>query len=147
MTPHFTIEEATLSQTASRLGLKNIPSDSVLSAIQSTAYRMEVVRRVLNAPIIISSWYRSPEVNAAVGGSKHSQHISGEAVDFICPVFGTPVEICTRLRSLVELINFDQLIYEHTWVHISWSSVPGATQKNQVLSLSKDGSYVNGIID
>lgn len=145
LSEHFTIAEAVHSDKAVELGIDNIPSRDVLWVMEKTAICMERVRASLsNLPISVSSFYRSPEVNAAVGSKSTSQHLLGEAVDFICPAFGTPVEICRKLIELHDLIRFDQLILEHSWVHISFAIAP-RSNRNQVLSLLSTGGYANGL--
>ena len=96
---------------------------------------MELVRNVLNGqPIMISSGYRSPEVNAAVNGSKNSQHMQGKAVDFTCPNFGSPNTIIRAIKN--SGIKFDQLILEFdSWVHISFSD----PSRKQVLIADRNG--------
>jgi zinc D-Ala-D-Ala carboxypeptidase len=126
LTPHFTLEEFTDSQTAARKGIKNIPPENSQERknIQLTAETMELVRTILDdKPILISSGYRSPQVNAAVGGSKSSAHMSGLAVDFSCPGFGTPKAICHKLHHHMKELGIDQLIHEYdTWVHLGLSA-------------------------
>lgn len=147
LSEHFTIAEAVYSDKAIELGIKNNPSKDVLWVMEKTANSMERVRAALgNNSIKVNSFYRSPAVNAAVGSKSTSQHLLGEAVDFICPAFGTPVEICRKLISLHELIRFDQLILEHSWVHISFAIASGAN-RNQVISLLSTGGYANGLTD
>lgn len=144
LSPHFTYLEAINSDTARKNNVSNVPYLDAMYAMFYTASKMEQVRRVLgDKAILINSWYRSSEVNALVGGSKTSQHMSGEAVDFICPSFGTPVDICKKLIS--SGLSFDQLIYEHSWVHISFKNPDGQNRK-QVLTLV-NGKYVSGITD
>lgn len=149
LTPNFTLEEMVMSETAERRGISNVPNATVIPNLVHTAHQMEIVRRFLgNYPIIITSGYRSRELNAVVGGVKDSAHINGDAVDFICPHFGTPYEIaeaiCTELPRIamavtqpslaafdpkvqametteVHRFKWDQLIYEFTWVHISFA--------------------------
>jgi zinc D-Ala-D-Ala carboxypeptidase len=99
-----------------------------------------------NKAIHINSWYRCPELNEVVGGVAHSQHVIGEAVDFVCPDFGAPVSICRKLIELKDLIRYDQLIMEGTWVHISFAISTGKP-RNQVLSLLRNGSYAQGLTD
>jgi hypothetical protein len=120
LTPHFSLEELTQSQTAARLGLDNTPTARVLENLQHTADRMEEVRELLGGrSILVSSGFRSQKVNDAVGGALTSQHRYGLAVDFICPGFGTPARIVDHLS--VAPIMFDQLIEEFgQWVHISF---------------------------
>ena len=98
-------------------------------------------------PINITSWIRVPELNLAIGSKPGSQHEKGEAVDFICPQFGSPLDICIALIKCKDLIGFDQLILEHTWVHISWNSTPNSVQRGQVLSLLSGGKYAVGLTD
>ena len=75
------------------------------------------------APITVTSGYRCPALNAAIGGAKDSQHMRGEAADFICPRFGTPTEVAAALRD--SGIEYDQLLLEFgRWVHISFSAAP-----------------------
>ena len=144
LSPHFTYKEAIASSTAKQKNLDNSPGLDELFAMFYTASKMEQVRRILGDKAIrINSWYRSPNLNAAVGGSKTSQHMSGEAVDFTCPSFGTPVDICKKL--ITSELSFDQLIYEHSWVHISFKNPDGQNRK-QVLTLV-NGKYVSGITD
>lgn len=144
LSPHFTYLEATNSDTARKNNTNNSPGTDELFAMFYTASKMEQVRRILGDKAIrINSWYRSPNLNAAVGGSKTSQHMKGEAVDFTCPSAGTPVDICKKLIS--SGLSFDQLIYEHSWVHISFKNPDGLNRK-QVLTLV-NGKYVSGITD
>lgn len=122
LTEHFTLDELTRSDTAVRKGLDNTPPPEVAQRLLLTAVGLELVRELLGAPILITSGYRSPKVNSAIGGSPNSQHCKGEAVDFIAPGFGTPKTIC--LAILDSDIAFDQLIEEGGWVHISFSDHP-----------------------
>ena len=126
LTPHFTLEELTDSQTAARKGIHNVPplGSPERANLQRTAETMEKVRAILgDKPILISSGYRSPKVNAAVGGAKSSAHISGLAVDFSCPGFGTPLAICKQLEPHMGELGVDQLIHEYnTWVHLGLSA-------------------------
>ncbi len=126
LTPNFTLAEMTDSQTAARMGINNIPlaGSSERKNLQRTAEVMEKVRTLLgDKPILISSGYRSPQVNAAVGGSKSSAHMSGLAVDFSCPGFGTPKHICKHLHAHMKALGIDQLIHEYdTWVHLGLSA-------------------------
>lgn len=122
LSEHFTLDEFTNSQTAARQGIDNTPDARTLEALKLTASGLEQVRSELcNRPILISSGYRSPALNAAVGGAQGSQHLLGQAVDFTCPSYGTPAEIVRKL--VASNIQFDQVIVEFSkWVHISFSS-------------------------
>lgn len=117
LSKHFELWEFTVSQTATRLGLKNQPGKKALTNIKRLVRRLEIIRAILEAVVIISSGYRSPKVNAAVGGSPRSQHMQGLAADFNVP--GYTVE---QLISIIKSsgIKYDQLINEFdSWVHIS----------------------------
>lgn len=147
LSDHFTLAEAIYSDTAKAKQLSNIPSETLVQIMKQTAFCMERVRAALdNKPIHINSWYRSSEVNAAVGSKSTSQHIKGEAVDFTCAEFGTPLAICKKLIELKELIRFDQLIMEGTWVHISFA-ISTSVPRGQVLSLLRSGGYSAGLTD
>ena len=147
LSEHFSLEEAIISQTADRNGLDNTPSLEMITTMSKTAVRLEKVRSILAKPLNINSWYRALLVNRAVGSKDTSQHMKGEAVDFISPEFGSPLLICQELLKYKELVRWDQLILEHTWVHISWASVPNAVQRGQVLSLLATGQYATGLTD
>lgn len=144
LTDHFSLEEMTASETAARRGIDNTPSPAIIKNLTRTAQLLERVRVLLGSkPILVSSGYRSPALNAAVGGSKTSAHMQGLAADFICPGFGTPLEICKLLDSLG--VNFDQLIQEGTWVHIGLAA-DGVKPRRQVLTakFSQGGTTYGG---
>jgi hypothetical protein len=117
LTEHFGLAELTQSQTATRRGIDNTPSESATQNLKRVAALLEQVRTLLgDHPISISSGYRSPGVNAAVGGAPSSMHLFGLAADFTCPSFGAPHDICAKIRS--SQLSFDQVIFEGTWVHL-----------------------------
>lgn len=139
LTDHFTLEELTHSQTAARLGLDNEPPPDVVDALTRTAHGLEMVRVLLQAPILVSSGYRSPKVNRAVGGAANSQHILGEAADFTAPGFGPPEMIVRAIMRSTRPIPYDQLIVEYgRWVHISFSREP----RHQALVIDHSGTWV-----
>jgi hypothetical protein len=109
-----------LSQTAQRMGLDNTPDEPAVHNLQMLCAVLEQVRLKLGGyPILISSGYRSPEVNVACGGSSTSAHMSGLAADFTCPQFGTPLDICVKLEPDMAALKIDQLIWEWSgWVHL-----------------------------
>ena len=136
LSPNFALSEFTESQTATRLGLDNDPPAELYETLKATARCMEDIRDLLGGKaVLVSSAYRSPEVNKAVGGSANSQHTKGEAVDFTCPKFGTPRDIVTKIKDSPLL--FDQLILEYDrWVHISFST----RNRRQVLIIDRNGT-------
>jgi zinc D-Ala-D-Ala carboxypeptidase len=146
LSAHFTLEELTASQWAARMGVPNVPTPEALARLQNTAARMEEVRTLLgDRAIIISSGYRSIRVNAAVGGAITSAHVTGDAVDFICPSFGTPYEVAKFIAAARDDLRFDQLIYEfQEWVHISFD----ARLREQLLTIrERTEGYLRGIIN
>lgn len=140
LSPHFTLAEFVTSEIAARDGIDNDPPIELLPALKRTALGLEVVRIRLGAPVIITSGYRSPALNAAVKGAKDSQHMRGEAADFICPGFGQPQNVCAALRD--SGIEYDQLILEFAngrgsgWTHISFAANP----RGQALIIDKTGT-------
>lgn len=118
LTPHFTLGELTHSQDAVRFGLDNTPPPEAIRNLERLAEVLEQVRSLLgDKPVLISSGYRSPDINTLVGGAEASQHTQGLAVDFTCPAWGTPRLICGAISR--SGIHFDQLIFEGGWVHLS----------------------------
>lgn len=147
LSDNFSYAEAIASETASRKDIDNTPSSEVLEVMKKAAIGMERVRATLNNNSIhINSWNRNLPLNRAIGSKDTSQHPKGEAIDFICPLFGNPLDICKMLITHTDLIRFDQLILEHTWVHISFAILSGKP-RNQVLSLLSSGQYSLGLTD
>jgi hypothetical protein len=128
LSPHFTLAEATLSQLAVRKHLINVPSSDVLENMRQAARQMEKVRALLGVPIYVNSWFRSEDLNAAVGGAAGSAHTLGWAIDFTATAFGPPKMVCEAIAQTD--IGFDQLIFEGTWVHISFAP----TGRSQILT-------------
>lgn len=138
LSTHFDLAEFTISQTASRLDLDNTPDADTIARLKITAEALEDVRALLGKPILISSGYRSKAVNHAVGSSDTSAHVKGWAVDFISPSFGSVQAICRVLAK--SGIEFDQLIEEGSWVHLSFDP----RMRGQVLTM-RDGKYSVGL--
>lgn len=117
---HIAYEEAIRSQTAIRKGINNEPDlDTVKRMIHVAINCFEPVRRWYGKPLIVSSFYRSPELNKAVGGSETSQHCKGEAIDIDTGNREENKKIFEWLKD--NLPEWDQLIdeYDFSWVHIS----------------------------
>lgn len=145
---YFTLEEMTASPTAKRKGINNTPSEKVITALSKLVKNvLDPLREAWGAPIVVTSGYRSPKLNATVGGAKYSAHLYGYAAD-IRTISDRPSDN-KRLRDLFILLNlpFDQLIDEHgcDWLHISYKS---NGNRHQLLSaVRKDGKtvYKSGI--
>lgn len=118
LTEHFTLEEFTRSSMADQIGDANRPNPTHLLNIRKLAEGMEEVRALFGKPIRITSGYRNPRVNRAVGGVPTSAHALGHAADFTVDGF-TPLEVAKRIRD--SGIKFDQLILEGSRgiVHLS----------------------------
>jgi hypothetical protein len=124
---HISYKEGTRSLTAIRLGLENKPNSYQLSNMIGVAKNIfEPLRAWVNDPIKVNSFFRSEELNKAIGGSSRSQHCEGRAID-IDDTYGhaTNAEMFNWIK---ENLNFDQMIWEFgddenpDWVHISWVS-------------------------
>jgi putative chitinase len=139
---YFTLEEMTASNTAIRKGINNVPTGSAMQALAYTATRMDTVRTLLGHPIRVSSGYRSPSLNKVIGGSNNSAHTLGYAVDFTCPGYGSPKDICNAIMAAK--IQYDQLIYEGTWVHISFDTKNRMQDLTAVFGKGKT-TYLQGI--
>lgn len=136
LTTHFYLEEFTNSQTATRFGINNTPSPAHIENLRVTAKGLEEVRKILgNKPMYISSGFRSPELNRKIRGSSTSHHMQGFAADFVCWKFGTPREIMEKLKD--SGLEYDQLIEEGTWVHISFH--PRMKQQTLVATFNRSG--------
>lgn len=121
----FTIQELTKSTTAQQKGIKNIPSkEQEQNLIALVENILDPLREAYGGPIIVTSGYRCPALNKAVGGAKNSQHMTGQAAD-IRTVKDTRAEN-KKLFDLIQKLKlpFDQLIDEHNldWVHVSYSN-------------------------
>ena len=127
---HISGREAIESYTAKRRGIENIPSEYQLTNMVAIAENVfEPLRKWAGGPIKINSFFRSPELNKAIGGSSKSQHCEGRAID-IDDVYGhkSNAEMFNYIKNN---LDFDQLIWEFgtddnpDWVHVSYVSVDG----------------------
>lgn len=147
LTSHFSLEELTASNKAKALKIDNTPPKEIVENLKALALALELIRSVLGKPLKISSAYRCPELNTAVGGSKTSAHVSGLAADFTVDGM-TPRQICEKI--MFAGLKFDQLIMEKissenpdgVWVHFG---INKGTMRNQVLTM-KAGKYYTGLI-
>ncbi len=126
---HFTIQELTKTVHG-----KNEPNQEQIKNLRLLVEKvLDPARDELGAPIIVSSGFRSPEVNKAINGAKNSQHLKGQAADISC-------HDNKKLFRIIQDMEFDQLIYEFgdenqpSWIHVSYSSV---LNRNQVLRAKK----------
>lgn len=136
---HITYSEAIKSQAAVRLGIENEPSEDELKAMKSVAEKVfEPLRKALNCPIYISSFYRSVRLNKWIGGAANSQHCKGEAMDL--DVEGLNSKIFYWIEGN---LDFDQLIWEFgntsepDWVHVSYKE--GHNRKEVLRAIRRNG--------
>jgi len=144
LTEHFSLEELTFSSTAFARGIDNTPAQVIVEHLRVLAQGLEQVRAILGKPMHVDSGFRCAELNALVRGVPTSAHLSGFAADFVCPAYGAPIEIVKKLTSPPSVIEFDQLIQEGTWVHISFAP----TMRNEVLTAHFHGgnaTYSRGL--
>lgn len=142
LTPHFSLEELCSSQAAVRNGLENKPDLEATKNLRWLAGTLEEVRALVGKPVHVSSGYRSPAVNKAVGGSSKSAHMRGMAADITVPGM-TSRDLAELIRS--SAIAYDQLIHEGTWVHLGLAD---GVMRRQVLTahFSPAGvTYTQGI--
>ena len=138
---HITYKEATRSVTALRLGIENVPNDYELQNMELIAEKVfEPLRKAVNGPIKINSFFRCEELNKAIGGSSRSQHCQGRAID-IDDVYGY-VSNSYMYYYIKDNLDFDQLIWEFgtdtepDWVHVSY--VDGDSNRKRCLLAYKE---------
>ena len=138
LSKNFTLPEIIHSNTAKRLGINNAPNKEHLKNMQVLVRDLIQPMRDVLGPIRISSGYRNPELNRAIGGSSKSQHCKGEALDL---QYWSKGEMCNKeiydwvIKSGIE---FDQMIneFDYSWIHISLKS--NGKNRKQILEAYKD---------
>lgn len=144
LSPHFTLSELCRSSTAERRGISNIPPPNVVKNLRALCEQiLEPLRLMVGRSVVVSSGYRSPELNLAVGGNAQGQHPQGEAADLEVPGVDN-LALAKLIRG--SGLPFDQLILEfHTigspssgWIHLSHSVA--RANRGQVLT----AALVNG---
>lgn len=144
LTEHFTLEEFTFSENATRLGIDNRPNVHELANLQRLAEVLEGVRALFGQPIRISSGFRSKALNSVTPGSSDtSAHTRGLAVDFT--VKGFPVtDACRKIRD--SGMVYDQLIHEGGWVHLGLSDgKPRREELRAVFMVGHRTQYLKGL--
>ncbi len=132
LSPHFALEELIATE---HRQFDNRPPPDVLVVLAETATHMEAVRHALGDRVIsVSSGYRCPALNAAVGSAPGSAHLTGHAVDFQCLNLGSPLEVARAIARAG--LAYDQLIHEFgRWVHISFDP----RLRRQILTIDSQG--------
>ena len=138
---HISYKEGVYSITATRRGINNIPNGDELNNMILLAEEVfEPLRAYVGGPIKINSFFRSPELNTAIGGSSKSQHCKGQAID-IDDTFGRMTN-AEMYHWIKEYLEFDQMIWEFgnddnpDWIHISY--VSPEDNRNRCLKAYKD---------
>ena len=138
---HISYKEGVYSITATRRDIDNTPNDDQLKCMEIIAEEVfEPLRTYVGGPIKINSFFRSPELNTAIGGSKTSQHCKGQAMD-IDDTFGRATN-AEMYHWIKENLDFDQMIWEFgdndnpAWVHVSYISEDD--NRNRCLKAYKD---------
>lgn len=140
LTPHFRLSEFIRSATADAKGIDNTPPDSVIVRLLALCvYVLEPLRAVVGHPIVITSGYRCPALNTAVGGVANSQHMLGEAADIRCL---DRAEAEALIAALNRVARFDQAIIERDkkgsiWLHVSCKFDPDRNRRQVILDLVK----------
>ena len=144
LSPNFTLEELTVSDYAARHGLNNTPANEHLFNLRRLAAFLESLRALLGKPVSVNSAYRSPEVNAAIKGSKTSQHCHGTAADI--KVAGMIPEQVVK-RIIESTLPYDQVIREFSdpvrgggWTHVSIPNIRDAKPRKMALIIDKQGT-------
>lgn len=149
LSKHFHLREFTRSQTAARRGIDNQPGPVAVDALALLCETLlEPVRRNFGRPVVVNSGFRSAPLNRAIGGSRTSQHVLGEAADIEVPGIAN-AEVAQWIAAH---LPFDQLILEaHVpgdpasgWVHVSLA--PGRPQRGQLLTATPKGGGLKGMV-
>ena len=124
---HISYKEGVYSRTATRLDIDNNPDDRQISNMETIADEVfEPLRMWVGGPIKINSFFRSPKLNTAIGGSSKSQHCHGQAID-LDDTYGRATN-AEMYEFIKEHLDFDQIIWEFgdednpDWVHVSYVS-------------------------
>ncbi|MGK2864904.1 MAG: D-Ala-D-Ala carboxypeptidase family metallohydrolase [Chitinophagaceae bacterium] len=140
ISPHISYEEATKNRIATIRGIDNTPDLNTLERMKLVANKVfEPLREGLGVPLGISSFYRSPALNKALGGAKESSHVLGEAIDIDADMLGL-VDNKQIFNYIKDNLKFDQLIWEFgsnaqpAWVHVSYRK---KNNRNQILQASR----------
>ena len=145
LTENFKLHEMTDSLTAKKRGIDNTPYDEkVINNLKALCENvLEPLRAIIKKPIIISSGYRSGQLNSYIGGAISSQHVLGQAADISMDMNNAEV-----FKAIAENIEFDQLIWEFgsnenpEWVHVSFSSTRNRKQMLQAVRQHGKTVYV-----
>lgn len=125
---HISLDEAIKSPTANSLKIDNTPTPEILEAMRKVANNcFEPIREHFGIPLMVTSFYRCEKLNKAIKGAKNSQHLKGEAIDFVAQHTYSDKNL-EILNWAKDNLNYDQLINEYPdakgrpcWIHISFA--------------------------
>lgn len=147
LSPHFSLAELTASRRAVQAGIDNTPAPELVPRLVLLAEMLERIRAALGVPVIVTSGYRSPPLNRAVGGVSSSDHTQGHAADIVAPGFGSAYDVAATLAPLVSTLGIGQIILEgiggKQWVHVSTHAPERAV--NRIITITDAGAHV-GIV-
>lgn len=147
LTKNFTLEEMLRSQTATRLNIikQFIPPQSVIDNLTTLCKKvLQPLRDKIRKAVSVSSGYRSPKVNKAIGGATNNQHLKGQAADISAGGF-TPEQLYQHIKNS-DLV-FDQLIQEFDqWVHVSYNPITKDNRRQCLRAIKQNGKtkYIAG---
>lgn len=143
---HISWKEGTYSRTGERRGLENTPNDDQIKCMKAIAENVfEPLRAYVGGPIKINSMFRGEPVNTAIGGSKRSQHMKGQALD-LDDTFGRMTN-AEMYHFIKDHLDFDQLIWEFgndenpNWIHVSYVE-HRENRKKLTVALKRNGKTV-----
>lgn len=143
LSPNFTLQEMTFSQTAARLGVDNTPNDEQLAnLVRLCETLLEPARLMLEVPLHVDSGFRSPHINQLVGGASNSAHMEGRAAD-VLPIGMGLQEAFDKLRH--DGLPYDQIIIEcNAWIHLSIPALDAMARRQALTASGGPGhwSYV-----
>lgn len=151
LSPNFSLQELTKSETAMRHGMDNTPGAVEIANLTTLAGKvLQPIRDHFAKGVHVNSGFRHPDVNAKVGGSKTSDHCKGQAADIEIP--GVPNAelaewICDNLAFTQVILEFyTQGILDSGWVHVSYD--PANLKKQSLTAVKQDGKtvYLQGLV-
>lgn len=151
LTKNFTLSEMTKSDAALRHNMDNTPGEVEIANLKLLCEKvLQPVRDHCQTGVKVNSGYRSPEVNAKVGGSRTSDHCRGQAADIEIPGLANAdlaLWISENLEYTQLILEFyTQGVPDSGWVHVSYD--PGNLKKQNLTAVKKDGKtvYLPGIL-
>lgn len=142
LTNNFSLQELTSSETAVRRGIDNTPSPEVILNLKALCENvLQPLRDWYGKPITITSGYRSPELNKAIKGARNSDHMRGQAVDFVLP----KEDYARVFDWLRKNVDHDQIINEFgfQWIHISFNTKSNRKQALKAIKSNGKTAYIN----